>query len=419
MFASGLATTGGLFGKGLGAVLLSMVLGAGVLEQAAAAEPSGGVVRIGVLNDQAGPYSDPQGPGSVASAQLAIKDFGGKVLGKPIELVIGDHQNKADLGASIARKWIDVDGVDALVDFGNSAVSLAVQELAKNKAVILNVSSVTDKLFGENCSPTGFVWNYDSSTIANAMGRATVKSGGDTWFLIVADYSFGHSLQQQIERVVVPAGGKIVGVARHPVTTTDFSAYLVQAQASKAKVIALLNAADNTINSIKQAGEFGIVEGGQKLAATAFYLTNVHSLGLKTAQGLQFVAPFYWDQDDASREFTRRWRAERGTTNAPTHLQAGVYSAVLAYLRAVEAAGTDDPVKVSEKIRELPVNDFYAKGAKVRADGRLMKGMTLYEVKSPAESKGPWDYLKAVREMPAEDIIRPLSESNCPYAGAK
>ncbi len=403
----------------LGTLLLSFAFGVGTLAGAAAAEPSGGAVRIGVLNDQAGPYADPQGPGSVASARLAIKDFGGTVLGKPIDLVVGDHQNKADLGASIARKWIDVDGVDAIVDFGNSAVSLAVQELAKNKAVILHVSSVSDKLFGANCSPTGFMWNYDASTIANAMGRATVKSGGDTWFLIVADYSFGHSLQEQIERVVVPAGGKIVGVARHPVATTDFSAYLLQAQASKAKVIAVLNAGDNTTNTLKQAAEFGIVEGGQKLAATTFYLTNVNSLGLKAAQGLRFVVPFYWDQDDAAREFTRRWRAERGTTNAPTHLQAGVYSAVLAYLRAVEAAGTDDPVKVSEKMRELPVNDFFAKGAKVRADGRLMKGMTLYEVKSPAESKGPWDYLKPIREMPAEEIIRPLSESHCPYASAQ
>ncbi|MFS8037949.1 ABC transporter substrate-binding protein [Xanthobacter sp. AM11] len=398
---------------------VSTVVGALAPAGAPVAQPSNGVVRIGVLNDQAGPYSDPQGPGSVASAQLAIKDFGGKVLGKSIELVVGDHQNKADIGASIARKWIDVEGVDAIVDFGNSAVSLAVQDLARNKAVILNVSSVTDRLFGENCSPTGFVWNYDSSTIANAIGRAAVKGGGDTWFLIVADYSFGHSLQQQIERVVVPAGGKIVGVARHPVATSDFSAYLVQGQASKAKVIAVLNAGDNTTNTLKQAAEFGIVEGGQKLAATTFYITNVHSLGLKAAQGLQFVVPFYWDQDDAAREFTRRWRAERGTQNAPSHLQAGVYSAVLAYLRAVEAAGTDDPVKVSEKIHELPVNDFYAKGAKVRADGRLMKGMTLYEVKSPAESKGPWDYLKAVRDMPAEDVIRPLSESNCPFADAR
>ncbi|TCT00481.1 branched-chain amino acid transport system substrate-binding protein [Aquabacter spiritensis] len=404
--------------KVLRRALVSFALASSALSGPAFAQIAKDAVRIGVLNDQSGPYADPQGPGSVASARLAIRDFGGKVLGKPVELLVGDHQNKADIGASIARRWIDVDGVGAIVDFGNSAVSLAVQDLAKNKAVIINVSSVTDRLFGDACSPTAFVWNYDSSTIANAIGRAAVKAGGNTWFLIVADYSFGQSLQQQIERVVVPAGGKIVGVARHPVATTDFSAYLLQAQASGAKVVAALNAGDNTINTIKQAGEFGLVEGGQKIAGTAFYITNVHALGLKTAQGLQFVVPFYWDQDDASRAFTRRWRAERGTDAAPSHLQAGVYSAVLAYLRAVEAAGTDDPVKVSEKLRELPVNDFYAQGAKVRADGRLMKGMTLYEVKTPAESKGPWDYLKPVRAMPADEIIRPLAESNCPYAKA-
>ncbi len=400
----------------LGGVFLSAAVCTAALAAPAAAQVSGDAVRVGVLNDQSGPYADPQGPGSVASARLAIRDFGGTVLGKPIELIVGDHQNKADIGANIARKWIDVDGVDTLVDFGNSAVSLAVQDLAKNKAVVLNVSSVTDRLFGENCSPTGFVWNYDSSTIANAIGRAAVQASGDTWFLIVADYSFGHSLQEQIERVVVQAGGKIVGAARHPVNTTDFSSYLVQAQGSGAKVVAVLNAGDNTTNTLKQASEFGITQAGQKLAATTFYLTNVHSLGLEAAQGLQFAVPFYWDQDDASREFTRRWREERGNGNAPTHLQAGVYSSVLAYLRAVEAAGTDDPVKVSQKLRELPVDDFYAKGAKVRADGRLMKGMTLYEVKTPAESTGPWDYLKPIQEMSAEAIIRPLSESNCPYA---
>lgn len=400
----------------LGRAFLSAAVCTAALAAPAVAQVSGDAVRVGVLNDQSGPYADPQGPGSVASARLAIRDFGGTVLGKPIELVIGDHQNKADIGANIARKWIDVDGVDTLVDFGNSAVSLAVQDLAKNKAVVLNVSSVTDKLFGENCSPTGFVWNYDSSTIANAIGRAAVQASGDTWFLIVADYSFGHSLQEQIERVVVEAGGKVVGAARHPVNTTDFSSFLVQAQGSGAKVVAVLNAGENTTNTLKQASEFGITQGGQKLAATTFYLTNVHSLGLEAAQGLQFAVPFYWDQDDASREFTRRWREERGNGNAPTHLQAGVYSAVLAYLRAVEAAGTDDPVKVSQKLRELPVDDFYAKGAKVRADGRLMKGMTLYEVKTPAESTGPWDYLKPIKEMSAEAIIRPLSESNCPYA---
>ena len=316
----------------------------------------------------------------------------------------------------MARRWMDIDGVDMLIDFGNSAVSLAVQELTRDKRVTIHVSSASDALFGEKCSPTGFMWNYDTTAIAQGIGKAVVRTGGDTWYFITADYAFGQAMERQLTSVVTAAGGRVIGSVRHPVGTMDFGSYILQAQASGAKTIGILNAGEDTTNAIKAAADFGLVKGGQKLAGTTFYIQNVQSLGLPVAQGLQVVSPWYWDESDASRAFTARWRVAMKTDRAPTHLHAGVYSAVLAYLRAVEAAGTDESRAVAAKMRELPANDpVFGQGSRVRADGRLMKNFHLVEVKSPTETRGPWDYYKILAELPAAEIIRPLDQGHCPY----
>lgn len=395
---------------------VALVLSTTLSVVSAHAQMSDGVVKIGIMNDQAGPYSSVQGHGSVVAAQLAIDDFGGKVKGVPIALVVGDHANKSDVGVAMARRWMDVENVDMIADFGNSSVSLAVQEATRDKRVTMHVGSGSDALFGDKCSSTGFLWVYDSTAIAQGLGKGIVQNGGDTWFFIAVDYAFGLVMERELASIVTKNGGKVLGTVRHPLSTMDFASYLLQAQASGAKTIALLNAGNDTTNAIKQAAEFGIVQGGQKLAGTTFYILTVDALGLQIAQGLQVVTAYYWDQNEETRRFAMRWKQRMQSDVVPTQIQAGVYSAVHAYLKAVEAAGTDDSRVVASKIRELPVNDFFAEGARVRKDGRLMKDMFLVKVKSPAESKQRWDYYTVEKRLAAADIIRPLEKGGCKYA---
>src|SRR6185437_3810681 len=380
---------------------------------AAVAQISDGVVKIGVLNDQSGLYADLGGPGSVIAAQMAVEDFGGTVLGKPIEIVSADHQNKADIGASIARQWFDADKVDMAIDFDNSAVALAVEQLAKerNRIAIATAVGTTD-FTGKACSPTGISWTYDSYALTTSLARAVMKKGLDTWFFLTVDYAFGHSLEADTTRAVLASGGKIVGSVRHPLNTADFSSYLLQAKASGAKVVALANGGGDMINATKQANEFGLPQGGQTVVSLLIFITDVHSLGLQAAQGLTFVTAFYWDRDDETRAWSKRFFARHQAM--PTMPQASVYSAIQHYLKAIAAAGTDETTAVMKKMRELPVNDFYARNGHIRIDGRLMHDMYLAQVKSPAESKGPWDYYKILGTVPAEQAFRSLEEGGCP-----
>ncbi|WP_336812546.1 ABC transporter substrate-binding protein [Bosea sp. MMO-172] len=369
-------------------------------------------VKIGILNDQSGNYAEFGGLGSVEAAKLAIEDFGGSVLGKPIEIVSGDHQNKPDIAVGLARRWYDVDGVTAIADLTNSAVALGVAGIAKEKQKIaLYNGPATTRLFNEDCSPTGFMWTFDTATSAKGTALSVLREGGDSWYIIAADYAFGHQLTADIESIVKANGGKTLGTVRAPLSTPDFSSFLLQAQASKAKIVAFANAGTDTINSIKQAGEFGLVDGGQKLAAMVVVLSDVHGLGLDKAKGLITTTAYYHDADKPSRDFADRYVAR--TKKMPGMIQASVYSSVLHYLKAVKAAGTAAGPAVAAKMREMPVEDFYAPGAKVREDGRLMNDMLLVEVKKPADSKAPWDYFKVVRKIPAAEIIAPLSESKC------
>jgi branched-chain amino acid transport system substrate-binding protein len=380
---------------------------------AAVAQISDGVVKIGVLNDQSGLYADLGGPGSVIAAQMAVEDFGGTVLGKPIEIVSADHQNKADIGASIARQWFDADKVDMAIDFDNSAVALAVEQLAKerNRIAIATAVGTTD-FTGKACSPTGISWTYDSYALTTSLARAVMKKGLDTWFFLTVDYAFGHSLEADTTRAVLASGGKVVGSVRHPLNTADFSSYLLQAKASGAKVVALANGGGDMINATKQANEFGLPQGGQTVVSLLIFITDVHSLGLQAAQGLTFVTAFYWDRDDETRAWSQRFFARHQAM--PTMPQASVYSAIQHYLKAIAAAGTDETTAVMKKMRELPVNDFYARNGHIRIDGRLMHDMYLAQVKSPAESKGPWDYYKILGTVPAEQAFRSLEEGGCP-----
>ncbi len=389
---------------------LTLALAAG-----AAAQVSDDVVKIGVLNDQSGVYADLCGPGSVEAAKMAVEDFGGKVLGKPVEVIFADHQNKADIGANIANKWIDTEKVDMIADLPNTAVCLAVQKICQDKNRIDIISTGASVILtNQNCSPTGFHWTYDNYASATGTGTAMVQQGGDTWFFLTADYAFGHDLEKSTSEAVVKAGGKVLGSVRHPFPTNDFSSFLLQAQASKAKVIGLANAGGDTINAIKQAAEFGIVQAGQRLAGMLVFISDIHALGLKTAQGLVVTTGFYWDYNDATRAWSKRWSA-RMKGAMPTMAQAGVYSGVLHYLKAVQAAGTDEAKAVSKKMKELPVNDFFAKNGKVREDGRMVHDMYLVQVKKPEESKGPWDYYKVLKVIPGEVAYKPISETQCPY----
>jgi branched-chain amino acid transport system substrate-binding protein len=381
------------------------------LNSIANAQSPSGVVRIGILNDQSGPYADFGGKTSVDAARMAVEDVGGKILGKSIEIIIGDHQNKPDVASAIARRWFDVDGVSAVAELTNSAVALAVQQIAKEKGKItLFTGPATTRLTNEDCSPTGFHWAFDTYSQAAGTARAVVAEGGKSWFLLVADYAFGHQMASDLSKIVKASGGTVAGEVRHPLNTSDFSSFLLRAQSSKAQIIGLASAGADTINSVKQAAEYRIAAGGQKLAGLVVVISDIDALGLTTANGLVFTTAFYWDRDDASRVWSKRFIDRTG--RMPGMVQAGTYSAVLHYLKAVEAAGTADGKVVADKIRELPVDDFFAKG-RVREDGRMMHDMYLVEVKTPSESKAKWDYYKVLRRIPAEEAAQPLSESKC------
>lgn len=380
---------------------------------AAPCQAGADAVTIGVLNDPSGLYADLGGQGSAVAAEIAAEEFGGKVLGKTIKVLRGDHQNKPDVGAQIARKWFDVDGVDMVIDFPNSGVALAVQEIARAKQKIAIYSTAaTTALSGAACSPTGFQWTYDTYSNTAGIATALVKQGFDSWYFITVDYAFGASLEADARKAVVAAGGKVVGSVKHPLNTPDFSSFLLQAQSSKAKVVVLANAGADMVNGIKQAEEFGLQQRGQTLVAPVTFITDVHSLGLKVAQGLTFVAGYYWDFNDQTRAFAKKFYERRKAM--PTMAQAGVYSGTLHYLKAIAAAGTDDALAVAAKMRELPVRDSFTQSGTVRADGRMVHDMYLVQVKSPAESKAPWDYYKVLATIPASDAFKPLSESDCP-----
>ena len=386
---------------------------------AAHAQISGNVVKIGVLNDQSSLYADLSGQGSVLAAKMAIEDFGAAKKGIKTEVIFADHQNKPDVGSQIANKWYDAEGVDVIVDTPNSGVALAVNQITKDKKKAFLVSgAATADLSGKACTPNTIHWTYDTWMLANGTGNAIVKTGGDSWFFLTADYAFGHALERDTEAVVVKTGGKVLGKVRHPLNTQDFSSFLLQAQASKAKIIGLANAGGDTTNAIKQAAEFGIVKGGQNLAGLLVFLTDVHALGLDKAQGLIFTESWYWDLNDASRAWTKRFAAANGG-KYPSMVHAGVYSAVLHYLKAVEAAKSDDGTTVIAQMKKMPTDDpLFGKGT-VRADGRKVHPAYLVEVKKPSESKGPYDYYKLRATIPADQAFRPMAEGGCPLVAAK
>ena len=390
------------------------VLTAGLSAQAQAPNTTGtlsnDVLRIGVLTDISGVYADISGKGAVEAVKMAVEDFGGKMFGKNIEVVSADHQNKADVGAAKAREWYD-GGVDMINDLANSGVALAVAGVAKEKkrhAIVNNASNVG--VTNAQCSPYTVHYTYDAYSLAHGTGKTIAEGGGDTWFFLTVDFAFGIGLEQQVSDVVRANEGRVVGAARHPLGTTDFSSYVLQAQASKAKIIGLASTGNDTINAIKAANEFGVTKN-QKLAALLLWIQDVHSLGLPVAQGLQLTNAWYWDMNDESRAFAKRYMQRVG--QMPNMAHAGDYSSTLHYLKAVQAARTDDPDAVSAKMRELPINDMFAKNGKIRVDGRMMHDMYLWEVKKPSESKYAWDYLKPVKTIPAEQAFMPLSQSTC------
>lgn len=369
-------------------------------------------VKIGVLSDMSGVYKAIEGPGAVVAAQMAVEDFGGSVLGHEIEVVSADHQNKADVASSIARRWIDRDNVDMLVGMDNSAVGLAVQGLASAKNTItINTGAGSVELTESQCSPYGIHYVYDTYALPVGTATAMVKNGGKSWFFITADYAFGHSLRDNTARVVKEMGGEVLGSVEAPLSTTDFSSYLLQASSSGADVIGLANAGGDTVNSIKQANAFGIVQRGQKLAGMLVFLTDVKALGLDTAKGLQFTTAFYWDRNEASRKWSQRFFDEHGAM--PTMVQAGVYSAVIHYLEAVKAAGTDDSKTVRAELGEMELNDFFVQNGKIEANGLMSHDMYLAKVKTPEESESDWDLLEIISTIPAEKAYIPISESSC------
>ena len=389
------------------------------LSAGASAQVSDGVIKIGVMNDMSGLYADVSGPGAVVAAKMAIEDVGAAAKGMKVEVVSADHQNKPDVGSTLARQWYDVDKVDAIFDVPTSSVALAISQITKDKGkAFINSGAATSDLTGKACSPNTVHWTYDTWMLANGTGTALTKAGGDTWFFLTADYAFGHALERDTTAAVKAAGGKVLGSVRTPFPGTDFSSFLLQAQASKAKVIGLANAGGDTINSIKQAAEFGIVKGGQNLAGMLMFITDIHSLGLPIAQGLVFTTTFYWDLNDQTRAWTKRFVAASGG-KYPTMVQAGVYASVLHYLKAVEAAKTVDGTKVVAEMKKLPTDDpLFGKGS-IRADGRKLHPAYLVEVKKPAESKGPWDYLKVRATIPADQAFRPIDQGDCPLVAKK
>ena len=380
----------------------------------AQAQVSDNLIKIGVLSDMSSLYTDLAGAGSVVAAKLAIEDSGIEKRGYKVELVSADHQNKPDIGSGIASKWYDAEKVDVIVDVPNSGVALAVNQITKDKGKAFLVSgAASSDLTGKACTPNTIHWTYDTWMLANGTGGAIVKTGGDTWFFLTADYAFGQALERDTEAVVLKNGGKVLGKVRHPLNTQDFSSFLLQAQASKAKIVGLANAGGDTTNSIKQAAEFGIVKGGQNLAGLLVFLTDIHALGLPTAQGLIVTNTFYWDQNDQTRAFAKRFSAlDKGIY--PTMVHAGVYSAVTHYLKAVEALKSDDGTKVVAKMKETPTDDpLFGKGS-IRADGRKIHPAYLMQVKTPAESKYPWDYYKVRTTIPADQAFRPMADGGCP-----
>jgi branched-chain amino acid transport system substrate-binding protein len=370
-------------------------------------------VKIGVLNDRSGVYADLSGEGSVIAARMAAEDFGAEAKGIKVEIVSADHQNKPDVASTITRQWIDQDGVNAIVDVPTSSAALAVNEITKEaNAAFINSGAAASDLTGPACSPHTVHWTYDTWALANGTGSAMVQTGGDSWFFLTADYAFGHALERDTSAVVEKSGGTVVGAVRHPFPGTDFSSFLLQAQASGAKVIGLANAGGDTINSIKQASEFGITQAGQALAGLLIFITDVHALGLETAQGLVLTESFYWDLNDQTREWSARFEAIDG--DKPTMVQAGVYAGVLHYLKAVEATKSTDADTVVAKMKELPTDDpLFGKG-EIRADGRKIHDMYLFKVKSPDQSTGPWDYYETVATIPADKAWRPMEDGNCP-----
>jgi branched-chain amino acid transport system substrate-binding protein len=376
------------------------------------AQISDDMVKIGVLTDQAGLYADAAGPGAVEAVRMAIADFGGKVLGKPIAMVDADHQNKADVGAGIARRWYEQENVDVIVDFANSAVAFAVLELTKqkNKAMLVSSAGSSD-LTGKGCSPNSVQWTYNTYALANSTVRALAKEGARSWYFVTVDYAFGHALRNDAARTVEKVGGSIAGEVRHPLNSMDFSSYLLQAQSSKADVIAFANTGGDLANSIRQAQEFGMAQK-QKLAAFLMQTSDIHAIGLQAAQGLQLATAFYWDLDDRTRDFAARFMEK--TKKRPTMVQAGLYSAVMNYLKAVEKSGTDEGPKVIAQMKDMQIDDFFARNAYLREDGQLIHDMYLVQVKSPAESKGAWDYEKLIQVIPGKEAFATSEESACP-----
>ncbi|MDA9484356.1 ABC transporter permease [Bradyrhizobium sp. CCBAU 11445] len=390
--------------------IAALVSAAGLLSAALITQAP---LKIGVLSDFSSVYSDIGGMGNVEATKMAIEDFGGQMFGKPIDMVSADVLNKPDVASTIARKWWETEGVDMIIDLPTSATALAVMELSKQYEKIMIVTdAASSDITGKSCSPYTAHWTYDTYANAHTVGSAIVKNGGDTWFFLTADYVFGHSVERDTGDVVKAAGGKVLGSVKHPLNTADFSSFLLQAQASKAKIIGLANGGGDTINAIKQAGEFGIVAGGQNLAAIVMFISDVHSLGLKLAQGLIITEAYYWDLNDKTRAFGKRF-LER-VKRMPTMNQAATYSATLHYLKAVQAAGTRDTKTVMAKMRELPVRDAFTDNGVLREDGRMVHSMYLFQVKKPEESKGPWDYYKLLAEVPADQAFRPLKDGGCP-----
>jgi branched-chain amino acid transport system substrate-binding protein len=387
--------------------------GVGLLLTPVSGDAQDGAVKIGVLDDMTGPYADNTGPGDVLAVRMAVADFGGTVLGKPIEIVSADMQNKVDVGVGIARRWYEQEQVDLIIGIPHSAIALAVVQLAEQKnRLVLPTAAATAELTGKSCSAHSAHWVYDTYGQSKTIANAIVKQGGDTWFFITVDYAFGLALEQNATDFVKAAGGKVLGSARHPLNTADFSSLLLQAQASKAKVVVMANGGSDITNAIKQAKEFGLDKSGQRLAALLIQFPEVHALGLNTAQGLLMASSFYWDMNPEARAFTDRFTAAKGMP--PTMIQAGTYGATLHYLKAVKAAGTDEAKAVMTKMKALPINDFMTKNGRIREDGRVIRDMYLMQAKTPAESKGEWDLAKILATIPGDQAFRPLQEGGCP-----
>jgi branched-chain amino acid transport system substrate-binding protein len=399
-------------------IVASLLLGTALtLAASSGAFAQDKTVKIGALSDQSGLYADLAGPGSTLAAQMAAEDSGLTAKGWKIDIISGDHQNKPDIGTAIARQWFDVDKVDVIVDVPNSGVALAVNNIIKEKnGVYINSGAATSDLSNAQCSPNTVHWTYDTYMLAHATGQALVKAGGDTWFFLTADYAFGAALERDTTAVILANGGKVVGGVKHPLNTSDFSSFLLQAQSSKAKIIGLANAGGDTTNAIKQAAEFGIVKGGQKLAALLLFLTDVKAIGLETAQGLNFTETFYWDLNDQTRAFSKKFAARMKNGAPPTMVQAGVYSGLTHYFKALDALGGNphDGIKVVEKMKSMPTDDpLFGKG-EIQPNGRTIHSAYLFEVKKPSESKAPWDFYKLVGTVPGDQAFTPLADSKCP-----